>query len=149
MIKGHLHQEKQHLQITKQSDINMYMKNIQRNITRFKSKMTKNDNFKDTLEKDIKADVFPASPSLNVKTNGVIYLLIESSPTGMGYIDLTERFPYRSAKGNQYLLVTYHFDVNTIYAEPIKNRESKPSPQRGRLLTVNLNKQECNLTPIS
>ena len=42
----------------------------------------------------------------------------------MGYISLTGRFPFRSAKGNQYLLVAYHFDANAIYAKPIKNRES-------------------------
>ena len=42
----------------------------------------------------------------------------------MTYIDLTGRFPYRSAKGNEYLFVAYHFDGNAILAEPIKNRES-------------------------
>ena len=42
----------------------------------------------------------------------------------MGYIDLTGRFPYKSARGNQYLLVAYHFDANAIYSHPIKNRES-------------------------
>ena len=50
MTKGHLHQESQYLQITKQPDINIYIKNIQPNVVRLKRKMSKSDKFRDTLE---------------------------------------------------------------------------------------------------
>ena len=39
-------------------------------------------------------------------------------------MDLTGRFPYKSAHGNQYILVAYHYDANAILAQPIKNREA-------------------------
>ena len=42
----------------------------------------------------------------------------------MGYMDLTGCFPTKSARGNQYILIAYYYDANTIYAHPIKNRES-------------------------
>ena len=141
MTKGHLHQELQHLQSTKQPDINIYMKNIYRKVARLKIKMSKNVNFRDPLEKGIKEDAFPSSLSPNVKTNDVIYLLLESSSAGMGYIDLTGRFPFCSAKGNQCILGAYHFDANSIYTKPIKIESQHSSLQRGRLLTKNLNTQ--------
>ena len=31
-------------------------------------------------------------------------------------------FPVTSRKGNKYILVVYHYDSNTIYAEPVKTR---------------------------
>ena len=39
-------------------------------------------------------------------------------------MDLTGKFPYRSARGNQYILVAYHYDANAILAQPIKNRSA-------------------------
>ena len=40
--------------------------------------------------------------------------------TGKIYTDQTGRFPVTSRKGNKYILVTYHYDSNTIHAEPLK-----------------------------
>lgn len=40
-------------------------------------------------------------------------------------MDLTGQFPYRSAKGNEYLLIGYHNDANAILAIPIKNRQAE------------------------
>ena len=77
------------------------------------------------MVKDITNDAFPSSPAPNTKTHDVIYILVESSSKGIGYIDLIGCFPYRSAKGNQYILIAYHFDANAIYGQAIKNRESK------------------------
>ena len=84
--------------------------------------MPQGTNVKRILEEDIATDAFSPSPALNIKTNGVCYFLVEHNQKGMGYINLTGRFPYKLAKGNQYLLVAYHFDANDIYAHPIKNR---------------------------
>ena len=93
--KGHLKQERQGLQSTKDTDPTI-----------------------------IDDDFYPPSPSPNIKTHDVIYSLIESSPTGLGYMDLTGRFPYRSSQGNEYILVGYHYDANAILAIPIKNRNA-------------------------
>ena len=38
------------------------------------------------------------------------------------YTDQTGRFPVTSSKGNKYILVAYHYDSNTIHAEPLKTR---------------------------
>ena len=76
------------------------MKNIKRNIARLRGTMRKGTNIKTVLEKDVENDTFPSSPTPNEKTSNVCYFLIENSPKGMGYLDLTRRFPYKSAKGN-------------------------------------------------
>ena len=50
------------------------------------------------------------------------YSTVEVTPKNMVYTDLTGRFPYRSSRVNEYILVGYHYDSNTILAEPLKNR---------------------------
>ena len=62
------------------------------------------------------------SDSPNVKTNEVMYLLIDREEMSTGYQDLTGRFPQRSAKGNEYVLVGYHYDANCILGIPVRNR---------------------------
>ena len=57
------------------------------------------------------------------KTRDTIAIILEYEPT-KGYIDLTGRFPYRSAQGNQYIFVTYHVDSDAILVKAIKNREA-------------------------
>ena len=42
--------------------------------------------------------------------------------SGKIYTDQTGRFPVTSSMGNKYILVAYHFDSNTIHAEPLKTR---------------------------
>jgi hypothetical protein len=123
---GHLHQEAQGLQSTKPKDYEKeYIANVRKNIARLKALSTdKVPDMKKLLLDDIAVDAFPKSPSPNNKTNAVIYSIIEQNPKNIGYIDLTGRFPYRSQKGNQYILVSYHVDANHIFAQPLKNRES-------------------------
>ena len=41
--------------------------------------------------------------------------------TGLGYADLTGRFLYHFTQGNEYVLVEYNYDTNTIYVVPLKN----------------------------
>ena len=50
--------------------------------------------------------------------------MFDSSPTGLAYIDLTDRFPYRSERGNEYILVGYHYDANAILCTALKKRQS-------------------------
>ena len=140
--KSHLHQESQHLQSTKPHDTDMYLKNIKRNIARLKNSVSNNQSLKGLLANDIAADAFPLSPTPNTKTSDVLYTLIESSPKGIGYIDLTGRFPYKSARGNQYFVIAYHYDANAIYVKPIKNRESKSITTAWQFINKKFIKQE-------
>ena len=67
-------------------------------------------------------DAFPQSESLNVKTHNVCYTIVNPQEIATRYLDLTGRFPKRSSRGNEYILIAYHFDSNLIKAIPIKNR---------------------------
>ena len=58
------------------------------------------------------------------KNKDIIAMIIEREPT-KGYLDLTGRFPYKSAQGNQYIFVAFHVPTNAILAKAIKNRESE------------------------
>jgi hypothetical protein len=94
--KGHLHQERQNLQSTKdQSQVS---------------------------STDMDNDFFPTSDTPNRKTNDVVYSITQFEPKDRAYMDLTGRFPYQSSRGNTYILVGYHYDANAILAIPIKNR---------------------------
>ena len=46
-------------------------------------------------------------------------------PKDRGYIDPTGRFPYRSSRGSDYILVGFNYNGNCILGEPIRNREAK------------------------
>ena len=50
------------------------------------------------------------------------YVLLNPQEIATGYIDLTGRFPKQSSRGNEYILVAYHYNANLIKAIPIKNR---------------------------
>ena len=125
--KGHLNQERQGLQSTKQS-INIFeesSKNIQDKINRLKDKYPATTDLKELMHKDIADDAFPPTPSPNVKTFDVAYSLVPLPPKNIAYTDLTGRFPYRSSSGNEYIMVGYHFDGNVILGEAIKNRQAQ------------------------
>ena len=58
------------------------------------------------------------------KTHGTIFSLINTS--NKMYMDLTERFPYKSSRGNEYVLmaIAFHVDSNAILGQAIKNRQA-------------------------
>ena len=74
-------------------------------------------------EEDDEKDAFPLSDVPNTRTNDVCYSIINPQEITTGYMDLTGRFPKRSSRGNEYILVGYHFDANHIRGIPIKNRK--------------------------
>jgi hypothetical protein len=67
----------------------------------------------------------PTSDSPNIRTSH-IYAAIETPNdiTGLIASDLTGRFPKRSHRGHNYILVIYDYDSNAILAEPLKNRQA-------------------------
>ena len=140
--KGHLNQEKQHLQSTKapttyEHEINK----IRNNIKRIKKKLPPGKSFTEALKADIFDDAFPISDELNKKTNDVLYKVFEtSSATGVTYTDQTGRFPYRSSRGNEYLMVAYHYDANVILVQPIKNRQAATLTSAWKIINDRLTK---------
>jgi hypothetical protein len=69
-------------------------------------------------------DLFPTTqPSEQVKNNDVIYALISHADT-KSYMDLSGRFPHCSSRGNEYIMIAYHYDANAILGVPVKNRQA-------------------------
>ena len=67
-------------------------------------------------------DFFPQSDEPNNKTNDICAIITPFNTKERAYSDLTGRFPYKSSRGNEYLLVVYDYDSNAILVEPLKNR---------------------------
>jgi hypothetical protein len=73
---------------------------------------------------ETQTDIRPPSNVPNKRTHKV-YTKIISVPRHELPTDLTGRFPVRSSRGNQYLLVAYEYDSNGILIEPVKNRSGE------------------------
>ena len=116
--KGHLRQERQHLQSTKRTPHDKHPIDDLCHKTKHLS-LNNLSNACFTAEMD---DFFPKSDSPNVKTNAVAYAIINHEDMSAAYTDLTGRFPQRSSRGNEYILVGYHYDANSILAAAIKDR---------------------------
>ena len=67
-------------------------------------------------------DFYPSSDESSPKTNDIICAMVK--PGEKAYMDLTGRFPYCSSRGNEYILVAYHYDANAILGVPLKNRQA-------------------------
>ena len=78
----------------------------------------------DALNDDMMLDSFPPSESPNIRTNEVAYAVINKNEVCTAYTDLTGRFPMRSSRGNQYIMVGYHYDGNCILGKAIKDRKA-------------------------
>ena len=66
-------------------------------------------------------DFFPPLEPPNYRTNEVCYAIIDPEKE-IVFIDLMGKFPRKSSRGNEYLLIGYNYDANHIHAIPIKNR---------------------------
>ena len=73
-------------------------------------------------ETETDSDKYPSTP-LSSKTYECIACIEPFEAKEKSYMDLTGRFPEKSARGNQYLLVVYDYDSNAILVEPIVNRQ--------------------------
>ena len=70
-------------------------------------------------ETDPEQDQFP--PSTQSEDTNLVFLETVDL-TGTFYTDQTGRFPVTSNKGNKYILISYHYESNTIHAKPLKTR---------------------------
>ena len=64
-------------------------------------------------------------PPREEKTNDIIYAITEYKEKEISAADLTGRFPYRSSRENQYVMVMYHWDTNVILGQALKKRTAK------------------------
>ena len=70
------------------------------------------DQQKQRPEAEEAANVTPLSTNSGENKSEVLLQLFD--PTEMFYSDLTGKFPVQSDRGNNYILVTYHYDANNI-----------------------------------
>ena len=117
--KGHICQEFKGIQ---QTQSKQQIERIRARIEKIKANAAPSSSLLEAITNDIDADLYPASDSPNIRSDCTIYSIVENSPTGLSYTALTGWFPYRSAQGNEYILVAYNYDANSIYAVLIKNR---------------------------
>ena len=86
------------------------------------------------LEKDIHDDAFPPAPQPNKNTHDVAYAIVKRTREIIAYINFSGKFPYKSLKGNQYMLIDYHYDANLIWGEAIEKGEAKSITTAWKLL---------------
>ena len=100
------------------------MEKIKKCVMDLKKRTKPGETIADTLKCNMEADHFPPSLSPNEKTNDVCYAIIDKDVISTAYTDLTGRFPMRSSRDNEYIMVAYHYDANLIYGNAIKNRKA-------------------------
>ena len=71
-------------------------------------------------------DSFPVSPSPNIKTHDVAYMIINREDISVVYTDIVRRFSCKSSHGNEYILVAYYYDGNCIIADVLKIEKQQP-----------------------
>ena len=135
--KGHLNQERQHLQSTKvTTPKNLHL--IDDLCVKTQSLKIGNVVIVHNNELD---DAFPLPLTPNTKTNVVAYTIINHTDMSAGYFDLTGRFPQKSSRGNEYIIVGYHYDGNYIKLQSLKIEWHKQSHKHGSNYTTNFNNQ--------
>jgi hypothetical protein len=93
--KGHLDQEHKNLQSTR-------------------IKLETNETNETNVTDETDEDHFPLPDMPNVKTFEACAMLIPFTAKNTAYHDLTGQFPHRSSRGNEYLIVVYNHDSNSI-----------------------------------
>jgi hypothetical protein len=76
-----------------------------------------------TFPDDQEEDPFPEQPKDNNRTN--FCFLTTSEPKHIVYTDQTGRLPQPSNSGNNYLLIAYDYDSNSILLRPYKNKTAQ------------------------
>ena len=112
-IKGNLDQERKNLQSTKVSPLKSTKINTPQKTTSQSLKLV------EILQSD-HDNIFP--PQESQKTYNCINIIIQL-PMEKTYTDQTGRFLYQSSRGQNYVMVSYDYDVNSILVHPLKNRE--------------------------
>ena len=118
-VQGHMHRDRQHLRSTQPA----------KNIPLSKTHCPTNP---------LATRDFSSAPTERVHQS--VYLIIDHKDLNRGYQDLTGRFPLRSSRGNEYILVGYHPDSNYICGVPVKNRTAPILTEAWKTLHANFSK---------
>ena len=93
IVQGHLHQKRHNLQSTKQKPPKpTNIDAIKAHFKKFKEKKKPGQLIQEVLQQELDEDSFPNSPTPNLKTNDVGYMVIDRNELGTAYTDLTGRF---------------------------------------------------------
>ena len=79
---------------------NEAIKNIREHFKKLKTKQKPGQTLEEVLQVEIQEDSFPISETPNIKTNDVVYAVINRNEIYTAYTDLTGRFPIQSSRGN-------------------------------------------------
>ena len=96
----------------------------------------------EAIQEELHEDSFPSSQSPNIKTNDVIYMVIDKQEICTAYTDHTGRFPCKSSSGNEYVIIPYHYDANLVMGRAIKIENPKQSLLHGKPCKTYLAKLE-------
>lgn len=99
MVKGHLDQARKNQHSTKPKTVTT----------------------PDVVAPDVDSDAFPASDSSNERTHHCFAAICKPT-TGQIYTDQTGKFIVASTSGNNYILVLYDYDSNSILIEALRSR---------------------------
>ena len=123
--QGHLTSERQGLQSTScpRNTYKQRLKNIKERFLHLKQNLKSGQTFQQAFELDIDSDFFPQSETPNARTHNVCYTLLDHDDLSTAYMDTTGKFPQKSSRGHEYILIGYHYDANLIYGIPLKNRK--------------------------
>ena len=78
---------------------------IKKRIARLKAKIKPGQTLKGAIQEKLNKDSFPPSPSPNIKTDDVLYMVIDRDEISTTYTDLTGRFSCKLGSGNEYVMV--------------------------------------------
>jgi hypothetical protein len=76
-----------------------------------------------TFQDSTEDETFPASPTGNHRSN--FCFLAASEPKSIVYTDQTGRIPQPSNSGNNYILIAYDYDSNSILLRPYRHKTAE------------------------
>ena len=79
-------------------------------------------------------------PSKEEKSNTTMTSIFPLTPKELSYSDQTGKFPFRSSRGYEYVMIIYDHDSNAILARPFKTRQAKELVDTWKLLYNDLTK---------
>ena len=97
-----------------------HMAQTRQGVRSTKVKVKKSEN---TSSQSQPIDSSPDPSALPTERSNEMHIWVE--PISKLYTDDTGRFPIRSRKGNQYIMIAYHCDSNTILTAPFKTKSDK------------------------
>jgi len=95
-------------------------------------------------EHDTSEDYWPPSQHNNNKTHHCFAACTKDSTTGKIFTNQTRCFILPSSTGNTQLFILYHYDSNSIHAEPIKTNLHQKFSKPSKLCNNSSSKQASN-----